>query len=491
MHGVKQKCVAAVSAGALLLSMILSVSAEKEPFFEEEAYKQESVHVTANAGGKPEEVEVEVTLLSGTGSTLPDRTTLTDIRNTQGEETYASGSDGNIQWENKGEDIHYKGYGSSEKLPIDMDIRYTLDGMICSPQGLAGKSGHLVMRFDYKNKLERTVESNGKTKTVPVPLTVITLVPLDEEVFSNVSVTNGELMRLGDSGMAIGVTLPGVGQVLNLDSVSYTEDIEIPEYFEISADVTDFSLDFTATMVSTGLMDDLKEEDLELDENLDGTAGDIDSAVDTMFEAVDKLKNAVDQIGAGMDGIIAALDTGKENLSAQNKNLGRLFAEFMVPEDDEKTPEIDESLTTVAGQIEAARKAAEAAGDEEALARLEDAQKMIEELKTKLLPKIQEENMVAAAYVGGAADGSSKLKEAVGQMGEAVNKFRDGITQFQSNGSRELKKLSRDADKMQDILDTVKALRAAGKEYTNFSGLPDGKTGSVTFLYETAEIKSE
>lgn len=84
MRGVKQKCVAAVSAGALLLSMILSVSAEKEPFFEEEAYKQESVHVTANAGGKPEEVEVEVTLLSGTGSTLPDRTTLTDIRNTQG-----------------------------------------------------------------------------------------------------------------------------------------------------------------------------------------------------------------------------------------------------------------------------------------------------------------------------------------------------------------------------------------------------------------------
>ena len=42
---------------------------------------------------------------------------------------------------------------------------------------------------------------------------------------------------------------------------------------------------------------------------------------------------------------------------------------------------------------------------------------------------------------------------------------------------------------MQDILDTVKALRAAGKEYTNFSGLPEGKTGSVTFLYETAEIK--
>ena len=494
MRRIVLKTGAFLTAAALLLgSAVRAAAEEKPPLAADAVYKQETVHVTADPLGTPEEVEVEVILRGDGTARLPDRTNLTDIRNTEGDETYLKAADGSLRWENKGEDIHYKGNGNSDDLPLELTVSYILDGNLYSPQGLAGKSGHLTMRFDYKNKLTQTVEQGGKTQTVPVPLTAMTIVPLDEDVFSNVKVKNGKVMTLDDSGMAVGMVFPGMAAALDLGRLSYTEDIEIPEYFEITADVVNFSLDFTATMVSAGLLDDMDEEDLTVDENFDGTAADIDSAIDQMYEGADGLKNAVDQFAEGVGAMLRALKTAVEDLTAQGKNLGKLWAQFLVPEDDPETPQ-DESLLTLAGQIEAARKAAEAAGDDQALEYLKNAQKMIEELLDEtdgLLTKILEENVVAEAYVSGTAEGAEQLKGALDKMQEAVTQFRNGINSFRDNGSGELKKLARDADKMRTIMDTLKAMRRAGLGYTSFTGLPEGKTGSVSFLYETGEIKEK
>ena len=244
----KRKLAAALTAAALLGSLVFP--AQGATVSEENWDKQETVHVTAAPSGKAKEVEVEVILRQkGTGP-IQDKSILTDIRNTEGDEEYTVLSDGILSWQNQGEDIHYKGNADPASLPMEIDVSYRMDGVISTPQALAGKSGHLVIRFDYKNKLERTVEVGKKSYTVPVPLMAMTLVPLDEDVFSNVKVTNGKVISMDDSGLAVGMVLPGFSKVLNLQSLSYTEDVDIPEYFEISADVTDFSLDFTATVVS-------------------------------------------------------------------------------------------------------------------------------------------------------------------------------------------------------------------------------------------------
>lgn len=495
MRRIVKKAGAFLMAAALLLSASAKAGAEEEkaPLSADAVYKQETVHVTADPLGTPEEVEVEVILRRDGTARLPDQTNLTDIRNTEGDETYLKAADGSLRWENKGEDIHYKGNADARDLPLELTVSYIMDGNLCSPQGLAGKSGHLTIRFDYKNKLTRTVGKGENAQTVPVPLTAMTVVPLDEDVFSNVKVKNGKVMTLDDSGMAVGMAFPGMAEALDLGRLSYTEDIDIPEYFEITADVVDFSLDFTATMVSAGIFDDMDESDLTLDENFDGTAADIDSAVDQMYEGADDLKDAVDQFSDGVSAMVKALKAAAEDLTAQTKNLGRLWAQFEVPKDDPQTPE-DESLTTLAGQIEAARKAAEKAGDTEALKHLEDAQEMLEGLKDEtdgLLSKILEENVVSGAYVSGTLEGAQKLKSALDKMKKAVEEFRDGVDSFRDNGSGDLKKLARDADKMQNIMDTLKAMRRAGLSYTSFTGLPEKKTGSVSFLYETGEIKEK
>lgn len=487
----RNRKLAAVLTAAVLLGN-LAFPAQAATVSEEDWDKQETVHVTSAPSGKAKEVEVEVILRQTGAGPIRDKSNLTDIRNTEGDEAYTTLSDGTFVWQNQGENIHYKGNADPESLPMEIDVSYTMDGVVSTPQALAGRSGHLIMRFDYKNRLERTIEIGKKSYTVPVPLMAMTLVPLDEDVFSNVKVTNGKVISMDDSGMAVGMVLPGFSKVLNLQSLSYTEDVDIPEYFEISADVTDFSLDFTATVVSPGLLDDMDEDDLDTDNEFDGTAGDIDSAVDTMYEGADDLKDAVDQIEDGLGAIVTALKTAVETLSAQNKNLGRLFAQFQIPKDDPQTPDIDESLTTLAGQIERARQEAVKVQDTLAQKHLEDAQKMIEELMDTsdgLLAKLQEENMVSSAYVSGAMEGAGKLKSAMKKMSEGVEEFRDGITQFKDNGSGELKKLARDADKLQNIMDTLKAMKRAGEGYTSFSGLAEGQKGSVSFLYETEEIK--
>ena len=484
------RVMAALLAGALVIGSV-ALPVKAETVSEEDWDKKETVHVTAAATGKAKEVEVEVVLRRDGTAAIRDKSNLTDIRNTEGDEEYTKLSDGTLSWDNQGEDIHYKGNAAPETLPIQITVTYTLDGAEIAPEALAGRSGHLTMRFDYKNRLARTVEVDKKSYTVPVPLMAMTLIPLDEDVFSNVKVTNGKILSMDDSSLAFGMVLPGFGEALNLKSLSYTEDVDIPEYFEISADVTDFTLDFTATMVSAGLLEDLDEEDLDKNDEISGTSDDIDRAVDAMFDGVDTLKSAVDQLDKGIGSIVAALNTGVETLSTQNANLGRLYAQFQVPVDNPSTPDVDESLATLAGRVQAALDAAMEAGDTEAQCHLEEAQKMIAQIRDSsgLLGKIMEENQVASAYVSGGAEGGTKLKDAMQEMRKGVEKFRNGISDFRDNGSGDLKKLSRDADKLQEIMDTLKAMKRAGEDYTSFSGLAEGQKGSVSFLYETEEIK--
>ena len=94
--------------------------------------------MTAAPSGKAKEVEVEVILRQkGTGP-IQDKSFLTDIRNTEGDEEYTVLSDGTLSWQNQGEDIHYKGNADPASVPMEIDVSYTMDGVISTPQALAG-----------------------------------------------------------------------------------------------------------------------------------------------------------------------------------------------------------------------------------------------------------------------------------------------------------------------------------------------------------------
>ena len=184
--------------------------------------------------------------------------------------------------------------GTTDKpLPVTMRISYTLDGKSVSAAELAGKSGHVTMRFDYENTQYETKTIAGKSQRIYVPFAVLTGAILDSDNFRNVSVTNGKLVDDGDHTVVVGMAFPGLQENLALD----TDKLEIPSYVEVSADVTDFSIETTLTVVTNSVFNDVDEDKLDKD------------ALDELSDDLDKLTDAMEQLMDGSDELFDGLDT--------------------------------------------------------------------------------------------------------------------------------------------------------------------------------------
>ena len=182
----------------------------------EEKDKTETVYVKSDAKGNPREITVQTKLKNTSdGDTIEDYTNLTDIKNKEGDEAFTQNADGTIEWENHGEDITYEGTGS-EELPVDVNISYELDGQPIEPEELAGKSGSLKIRFDYKNKTTQTIKIEGKEEQVSVPFAVISTMLLSEDHASNIKVENGKVMDIDGQKLVVGYACPGLTKSLKL-----------------------------------------------------------------------------------------------------------------------------------------------------------------------------------------------------------------------------------------------------------------------------------
>ena len=101
---------------------------------------------------------------------------------------------------------------------------------------MAGKSGHVTIRFSY------TPAGNRKTQFAALSAAL-----LDSDKFTNVEVTNGAVVNDGDRLLVLGVALPGLKDRLDVED----KDGKLPETVEITADVENFSLPLTVTAASS------------------------------------------------------------------------------------------------------------------------------------------------------------------------------------------------------------------------------------------------
>ena len=279
-------------------------ASEKET---EKKDKEETVYVKADADGTPNKITVETVLRAPEdGKQIKDFSTLTDIRNTEGDEEFTKDADGTLWWENKGEDIQYKGT-SQEALPVKVHIQYFLDEKEIAPEELAGKSGHLRMRFTYENLEKRTVTVDGKKREVCVPFVAMSTCLLPSDVFSHVEVTNGRLVSMGDQNLAVGTAFPGLEESLKLADYEPTKDVDLPEYVEISADVKDFELSFTATIVTPGLFSEIEDSDLSDADDLTDSMKELMDATDELVDGTSELHEGAqtfqDYMGEYLDGV--------------------------------------------------------------------------------------------------------------------------------------------------------------------------------------------
>lgn len=205
---------------------------------------------------------------------------------------------------------------SSENAPVTMKVTYKLDGKEIKPEDLAGKSGKVTIRFDYTNNQKKTVTINGKKQTVTVPFTMITGMMLPTDVFSNVEVTNGKLTKVGDNIVAVGMTMPGLKDTMNLKFNDKSLDLDIPEYFELTADVKNFSLDMTMSVATSNLLSDMNADDITLDDlkktvaSLDDAATQLADGTVTLQDGTQQLSDAIPALTDGVD----QLNTGASSL---------------------------------------------------------------------------------------------------------------------------------------------------------------------------------
>lgn len=205
---------------------------------------------------------------------------------------------------------------SSENAPVTMKVTYKLDGKEIKPEDLAGKSGKVTIHFDYTNNQKKTVTINGKKQTVAVPFTMITGMMLPTDVFSNVEVTNGKLTKVGDNIVAVGMTMPGLKDTMNLKFNDKALDLDIPEYFELTADVKDFSLDMTMSVATSNLLSDMNADDITLDDlkkavaSLDDAATQLADGTVTLQDGTQQLSDAIPALTDGVD----QLNTGASSL---------------------------------------------------------------------------------------------------------------------------------------------------------------------------------
>lgn len=272
--------------------------------------KAESVYVKADPTGKAEDISVSVTLRnSGDGQPIRDMTNLQGIKNKAGDEEYTLSDDGELVWENHGEDITYEGT-SRNLLPVDTSVTYFLNGEEISPSDLAGKSGEVKIRFDYSVQADAKVTVDNDVKNETVPFMAMTFMILPDEHFDSISVENGRAVSMDEQTVVIGYALPKLADSLNLSEHEMTEEIEIPEYVEVTAYATDFELDFTATVLTNGLFKEIEDDDLK----------DFDDTIDDMHELADASKELVDGTKELADGA----DTFGDYLTQYTDGVGSL-----------------------------------------------------------------------------------------------------------------------------------------------------------------------
>ncbi|MDD6328469.1 MAG: hypothetical protein PUA62_08485 [Lachnospiraceae bacterium] len=298
--------------------------------------KDETVYVFADANGNTTDILVNEVLKNPEGkSVLNDKTNLTDIVNVKGDEAYTIDGD-TITWQANGNDITYQGTCDKE-LPVNVKVTYTLDGKEIKPQDLAGKTGHVKIRFDYENETTVVKSINGRDEDIHVPFVAITGMVLGDN-FTNISVTNGRSVAQGDSKVVVGFGMPGLMDSIKASNEDFTEAVNVPDYFEIEADVVDFSLDMTATVVVDGsAMNisgeiDLKEMDALMTELSNATtqlvtgSGDLSDGVATLLEKMGEFDTGIGKLKAGIDSLSANSNTlidgiGTIDASAQSISI--------------------------------------------------------------------------------------------------------------------------------------------------------------------------
>ncbi|MBP5159784.1 MAG: hypothetical protein ILP10_05735 [Lachnospiraceae bacterium] len=511
--------------------------------------KDETVYVIADANGSSEKVIVSDWLRNSAGKTsVEDGTELGDIEVVKGDATYKRSGSSTV-WDANGGEVYYQGT-TDKALPVDVKISYELDGKVVQPDDLEGRNGRLRIRFDFDNRESENVVINGKEEKIYIPFAMLTGMGLDNDVFTNIEISNGEQINDGDRTIVTGIALPGLAKDLAIEN----DVIEIPESFEITADVEGYEQPMTMIVASGDLFGKIKTDRLDtidglgdaLDELEDGAkqlvdgsselydglalllekSGDLADGIDALAGGAGKLKDGTSSLGDGAgklaDGA-AQLSNGLDSLAGNNDALRlaaeQVYATMLATADKElKDAGLDvpaltrENYRVVLGDLIDMLNG---------MAMNEQAE-MITNLKTSVdgfdafynglvsytdgVEKAAEGAKTLKNGCDGLKTGADELKDGAGKLDDGLKVVKDsmptlldGISQLKdgagelSEGMKKfyeqgIEKLVQAArGDVEGLAERIRAVRNVSEHYNNFSGLGEGMEGTVKFIYRIGD----
>ena len=288
--------------------------------------KSETVYAVMNGDGSIKSTTVSEHLYSASGlANVTDKTTLTDIQNTESDAEFTQNGE-ELVWNTNDTDVYYKG-NTDKALPIDVKVTYALDGQEAALEDIIGKSGHLTVTVNLKNNETGTVNVNGKDRTIVTPLITAVGVILGGDA-ANVTAEHGMIESAAKSSVAAFVTLPGVKDSLSgllPDEVDSIEDY-LQDTVTVEADVEDFTCPqvMVACATSTAALGTDNVFDLSSINDLTDGINQLNDAMSQLMDGASQLVDGTSQLAGGVLALLDGANTLNTGAAALDEGLGQL-----------------------------------------------------------------------------------------------------------------------------------------------------------------------
>ena len=193
------------------------------------------------------------------------------------------------------------------------------------------------------------------------------------------------------------------------------------------------------------------------------------------------LKKGADTVAVSVGTVMDGLNTLSKNSSTLTKASGELNKQVPVLVSSIKT--LKEGGETLTSNDKTLKKGAD---------------KLIKASKTMKKSAVKLNKGMKTLNKGGKSlqkstnkliSGVNQLESASGKLADGADTLSEGVSKFSREGIQKLNDVYEDDFKT--LLDRVRAVVDAGKEYKNFSGIGKGMDGDVKFIIETESVKKE
>ncbi|WP_311481534.1 hypothetical protein [uncultured Anaerococcus sp.] len=410
------KALAVLSVSSILGGNIAFASEAK-------TYKNETVYVTKEAG-KVTDQTVSVWINKDGKKEIKDKSDLKEIKNLETDEKIEA-KDGFIDINSKDKDFYYQGK-TDKDLPVDVQIRYELDGKAINFKDLEGKSGKLKVTIIAHNKVKESLKSG---KAIYAPYLVMTEMTFADDQVKNIEAVSAKIVKDGKNQIVVGVLAPGLRE--NFAGLLGDEKLDkFKDQIEIVMDVENFKPGEAYVVITNEIFQDGKS--LGSFDDLEGGLDELTANAGKLVDGSEKLKDGSKSLNKGISTLAdesEKLSAGSEKLIAGFDQMSGAFA----------------SLPEKIGPMETAISALDKGG-----ANL---------------------NQGLNQYTGGISEINSKmgdLMDGADRLNQGAINLNTGIERL-SQGSKELRdKLSQDAggSDLREFATSLKALKAGIDDFS-------------------------